>query len=373
MAETDGDLIARIQAGDGLALNTLYARHHVKLFRFATRMLGAGAGAEAVLAEVFLDVWREATPYAGGAEASTFLLASVHRKAQPRGAQEASEPPQQVHTLRDCLAALSREHREAMDLVYYHDKSALELAEIVGVSERAAKARLLDARRRLAELAQAEGLRQAPLASDDADDIEALLPWRAAGGLDEKARASVEAALAARPELRASLAAIEEDRGETIALNEALGAPRPDVWGEIVNGVAATPRRPPWSQRLAAWFGIGAEARAPRLLALVAGLVIAAQAATIVTLLRHGATKPIYTSAAVAAEARVGFAPEAKIGEISALLGAQGASIVGGPSPAGLYELRLGQRPLSKAEVAAAVKALAAAPIVKLALPGAGG
>src|SRR6185437_4903960 len=80
-----------------------------------------------------------------------------------------------------------------------------------------------------------------------------------------------------------------EDRGETIALNEALGAPRPDVWGEIVNGVAATPRRPPWSQRLAAWFGIGAEARAPRLLALVAGLVIAAQAATIVTLLRHEA------------------------------------------------------------------------------------
>src|SRR6185437_3784209 len=182
----------------------------------------------------------------------------------------------------------------------------------------------------------------------------------AAGGLDEKARASVEAALAARPELRASLAAIEEDRGETIALNEALGAPRPDVWSEIVNGVAATPRRPPWSQRLAAWFGFGAEARSLRL-ALVAGLVIAAQAATIVTLLRPGATKPIYTSAAVAAEARVGFAPEAKIAEISALLAAQGASIVGGPSPAGLYELKLGAKPLSKAEVAAAVKARAAA------------
>ena len=40
MAETDGDLLARIQAGDPLALNALYARHHVKLFRFAMCRLG---------------------------------------------------------------------------------------------------------------------------------------------------------------------------------------------------------------------------------------------------------------------------------------------------------------------------------------------
>jgi len=155
----------------------------------------------------------------------------------------------------------------------------------------------------------------------------------------------------------------------------ALGAPSPDVWAEIVKGVAAAPRKPPLNQRLAAWFGFGAEARSPRLalVMLAAGLVVAAQAATIVTLLRPAATKPAHTSAAVAADARVGFAPEAKIGEISALLEAQGARIVGGPSPAGLYELKLGARPLSKAETAAAVKALAASPIVKLALPGSGG
>jgi RNA polymerase sigma-70 factor (ECF subfamily) len=374
MAGTDGDLIARIEAGDELALNTLYARHHVKLFRFATRVLGAEIGAEQVLREVFLDVWREAASLAGGADASNLLLARVRRKAHERGAEAAAEAGEAA-SLRGCLGALSREHREAMDLVYYHDKSAQEVAEIVGVSVGAARGRMLDARRSLAELARAGGLRPASSASDDADEIEELLPWRVAGGLDEKARGKVDAALAARPELRETLTAIEEDRGETIALNEALGAPSPEVWTEIVRGVARAPRRAPFGQRLASWFGFGAEARSPRLalVALAAALVVAAQAATIVTLLRTRATKPAYTTAAVAADVRVGFASDARIGEISALLTAQGAKIVGGPSPAGLYELKLGARPLSKTERAAAVRALAASPIVKLALPGPGG
>lgn len=370
MAETDGDLIARIQAGDELALNTLYARRHVKVFRFARRILGAESSAEEVLSEVFLDVWRKAAPFSGGADASTFLLASAHSKA--RGHAGEAEPPPEGEGLRSCLAALSSEHREAMDLAYYHDKSAPEVAEILGVSESAARGRVLDACRRLAELAK--GLRQASPPSDDADEFETLLPWFAAGTLDARTRAAVETALADRPELRARLAAIEEDRGETIALNEALGAPSPEVWGRIVKGVAAAPRKPPLDQRIAAWFGFGGE-RSPRLalVALAAALVIAAQAATMVSLLRAAATKPGYASTPTAADARVGFAPDAKMSEISALLEAQGAKIVGGPSPAGLYELKLGARPLSKAEVAAAVKALAASPLVKLALPGSGG
>ena len=365
MAETDGDLMARIQAGDALALHALYARHHVKLFRFAMRRVGAESSAQQALSEVFLDLWR--APPSG--TISTLLLASVHRKAQASDA----EPPREIRTLRDCLAALSPEHRETMDLVYYHDKTALEVAEIVGVSESAARGRLLDARRRLAELAEGAGIRAAAPASDDADEIEQMLPWFAAGTLGE-AGAKVEAALAERGELRSSLATIEEDRGETIALNEALGAPSPEVWTGILVGVAATPRKIPLSRRLAAWLGFGVEARSPglTLAALAAGFVIAAQAATIVTLLRPAPPKHAFAGPA-RAEARVGFARDAKIAQISALLEAQGARIIGGPSPAGLYELQLGVRPLSAPEIAAAVKALAASPIVTLALPAPGG
>ena len=81
MVETDGDLIERIKAGDQLALKTLYARHHVKIFRFAMRILRSESNAEDVVSEVFLDVWRSAANFEGRSEASTFLLSVARNKA----------------------------------------------------------------------------------------------------------------------------------------------------------------------------------------------------------------------------------------------------------------------------------------------------
>ena len=56
--------------------------------------------------------------------------------------------------LRKCLTALSAEHREIVDLVYYHEKSVEKVAGIVGYSDRTAKTRLFYARKKLAEVAQ---------------------------------------------------------------------------------------------------------------------------------------------------------------------------------------------------------------------------
>lgn len=60
--------------------------------------------------------------------------------------------------LRQCLTKLSVEHREVLDLVYYHEKSVNEVSEIVGVPEGTVKTRMFHARRKLAELLKAEGL-----------------------------------------------------------------------------------------------------------------------------------------------------------------------------------------------------------------------
>jgi RNA polymerase sigma factor (sigma-70 family) len=60
--------------------------------------------------------------------------------------------------LRKCLAGLSAEHREIMDLVYYHEKSVEEVAEIVGIPENTVKTRMFYARKRLAELLKSEGI-----------------------------------------------------------------------------------------------------------------------------------------------------------------------------------------------------------------------
>jgi RNA polymerase sigma-70 factor (ECF subfamily) len=60
--------------------------------------------------------------------------------------------------LRKCLTALSPDHREIVDLVYYHEKSVEEVAEIVGIPENTVKTRLFYARKKLAELLKAAGV-----------------------------------------------------------------------------------------------------------------------------------------------------------------------------------------------------------------------
>jgi RNA polymerase sigma-70 factor (ECF subfamily) len=60
--------------------------------------------------------------------------------------------------LRACLSALSSEHREIVDLVYYQEKSIEECAEIVRIPENTVKTRLFHARKRLAEIAKSKGL-----------------------------------------------------------------------------------------------------------------------------------------------------------------------------------------------------------------------
>jgi RNA polymerase sigma-70 factor (ECF subfamily) len=56
------------------------------------------------------------------------------------------------------MEALSAEHREIIDLVYYHEKSVEEVAEIVGIPEATVKTRMFYARKKLAELLKAQGI-----------------------------------------------------------------------------------------------------------------------------------------------------------------------------------------------------------------------
>ena len=54
--------------------------------------------------------------------------------------------------LRQALTHLSHEHREIIDLVYYHERSIADCAEIVGIPAATVKTRMFYARRKLAEL-----------------------------------------------------------------------------------------------------------------------------------------------------------------------------------------------------------------------------
>ena len=62
------------------------------------------------------------------------------------------EKKEKGEVIRKCLTSLSAEHREIIDLVYYHEKSVEEVAEIVGIPEATVKTRMFYARKKLAEL-----------------------------------------------------------------------------------------------------------------------------------------------------------------------------------------------------------------------------
>src|SRR5882724_11397841 len=80
-ATSDEVLIGRIANGDRLAMQVLFARHHVRVFRFVLRLVRNEATAEDLISEVFLDVWRQAGKFEGRSAVSTWLLSIARFKA----------------------------------------------------------------------------------------------------------------------------------------------------------------------------------------------------------------------------------------------------------------------------------------------------
>jgi RNA polymerase sigma-70 factor (ECF subfamily) len=179
-APADEALIGRIARGDRLAMQVLFARHHVRVYRFVLRLLRDEMAAEDVIGDVFLDVWRQASRFEGRSAVSTWLIAiarfkalSLLRKRRDDGLdaetvesiEDAADDPERAVTkqdkgekLRKCLERLSPEHREIIDLVYYHEKSVEEVARIVGIPENTVKTRMFYARKKLGELCRMAGI-----------------------------------------------------------------------------------------------------------------------------------------------------------------------------------------------------------------------
>src|SRR5678815_5509143 len=78
---SDEVLIGRIANGERLAMQVLYARYHVRAFRFVVRLVRGVAVAEGLISEVFLDVWRQAGRFEGRSAVSTWMLAIARFKA----------------------------------------------------------------------------------------------------------------------------------------------------------------------------------------------------------------------------------------------------------------------------------------------------
>jgi RNA polymerase sigma-70 factor (ECF subfamily) len=177
---SDAALVDAIAAGDKQALQVLYGRHHVKVYRFALRFLRDESSAEDMVSEVFIDVWRQADRFERRCQVSTWLLAiarnkalsSLRRRSNEQLDDEVAEfiedsadnpevsmqKQERNQILRSCLTELSPAHREIIDLVYYHERSIEEVSEIIGVPANTVKTRMFYARKRIGEMMAARGI-----------------------------------------------------------------------------------------------------------------------------------------------------------------------------------------------------------------------
>jgi len=136
--------------------------------------------AQDLVSEVFLVAWRQSARFEGRSQVSTWLLAIAgnlaatvlkHRPFESldqvitASAPDMADDPeiatgklQEKSIVAACLTKLSPSHREVIDLIYYHDKSVTEVAEIIGISRSTVKTRMFYARNAIAGLLKECGI-----------------------------------------------------------------------------------------------------------------------------------------------------------------------------------------------------------------------
>jgi len=154
---SDVELIKAICGGAEWALEELYQRYQRYSYSLAYRILGDSMGAEDIVQEAFLAVWRKADSYQRqNGSVYSWLQAIVHHRAidkvrsashreqqwsplQPEGEQEplSDEPEvwvqawqkEQSSIIRAVLKQLPQEQRRVIELAYFGGYTHAEIAE----------------------------------------------------------------------------------------------------------------------------------------------------------------------------------------------------------------------------------------------------
>jgi hypothetical protein len=209
--------------------------------------------------------------------------------------------------------------------------------------------------------------------ASEREEIEALLPWHAAGTLSRRDAQKVERALASDADLAGQYAMIRDELVETIGLNESLGAPSARAMQKLMADIeadASTAKRAP-SFKLGAWLSDKLSSFSPRTLAwsaTAAALAIVLQAGLLAGMLVHERQGADFETASFRSVelpqasrgtyAYLSFAPQATAAEITKFLETHKIAMVEGPSGGGVYTVRLAMTGMPKEELARTVKKL---------------
>lgn len=175
-ALTDDEVMSRVAADDSEALALLFDRHKSRLFAFLHHVVGDRALAEDLLGETFLRVYQARDRYRAGSGFLPWLfrigrnlaIGELRRRGAAQRAHErlcrypaVDEPADDLERkeaqeeVRKALRKLPEDQRSALVLKEYHDLGYREIAQALGCSEEAARARTYRARIALREALKA--------------------------------------------------------------------------------------------------------------------------------------------------------------------------------------------------------------------------
>ncbi len=173
-ADSEARLVARLRAGNLLALGEAYDAHHINVRAFARRLLGDESAAEDLVQDTFVALSQSIARFRGDAPLRSFLLsiAANHARHHVRSAMRrraavgrlAEEPPDSMRSpesgaaarqlaaeLEHALDQLPLDQRVAIVLCEVEERTCAEAGQIVGAPEATMRTRVFHAKRKLRE------------------------------------------------------------------------------------------------------------------------------------------------------------------------------------------------------------------------------
>ncbi len=160
--DPDYGLVQQMAGGDLSALDELYTRHGANVLNYLTSILHDRLQAEEVLQDVMLAAWEHAASFRAESKVRTWLLTiarhraiNAQRRAMPNfvpldestytadtSPLEKIERKTRQQVLQAAIQQLPPFHQEILVLIFYHQLSGPEVADVLGVSIGTVKSRL---------------------------------------------------------------------------------------------------------------------------------------------------------------------------------------------------------------------------------------
>lgn len=176
----DNEMLRRIAQGDRQAFRCLMQRHARAMLALAERTTGSAADADEIVQDAFLKVWNLAPDWRadGTAKFSSWLHRVVVNGSLDRRRRKVCQPLEEADhvadggvggldhsmarqmrdTVLDAMTDLPERQRSALSLYYFGEVQAVEAANILGLSLKAAEALIVRGKRALRKALARRGI-----------------------------------------------------------------------------------------------------------------------------------------------------------------------------------------------------------------------